>query len=541
MANGFNTEVLRRSVGRNPRTLLEFADLPQVQPGPSQGAIIADIAGQTIKGIGQQILQSKKLDLDAQSKAAQIGVAQQTLTLNQDKFDFDKEQAEIKSAEDSILEAPYDIASSLIEGTSTVPSMFPDTEAGNRARDMMKIRREHIKPDIDWMKAYGERTQGMGLMDVLNMEEDIIDPQSGEVLATISGAQMLDRYAATTVDDKGFNFTKSTALLSQYKNYSEHRNFYKLVADEELAKKAFGLSEGDYDRLKAADPAEADNMLTTMLMTSNPRANPNYIKNMKERVATVQRVITANNQTISSMVSETKESKTHPARREQLSGKWDPVEKKWEKKGLIQILRDENEKLKSDIMDSPQYQLSPDYKEKDTTVTSSGSLVIGGKTFKVNYNAAGEEVGKRIEIENIILPKFKGTVDDTTGAVIDTAGAVVDTTGGVVDSTGLVAPVDTAGVKGAIVKPLVDFRDIQSVLDGRERRLLLTEMSKIWRKEGSVRDDSGKMSININHPEIIKFLEGMDYFKRLAGPQSLMDTDSIPSSTLSPPPINISN
>ena len=88
---------------------------------------------------------------------------------------------------------------------------------------------------------------------------------------------------------------------------------------------------------------------------------------------------------------------------------------------------------------------------------------------------------------------------------------------------------------------MVDFRDIQSVLDGRERRLLLTEMSKIWRKEGSVRDDSGKMSININHPEIIKFLEGMDYFKRLAGPQSLMDTDSIPSSTLSPPPINISN
>ena len=541
MANGFNTEVLRRSVGRNPRTLLEFADLPQVQPGPSQGAIIADIAGQTIKGIGQQILQSKKLDLDAQSKAAQIDVAQQNLTLNQDKFDYEKEQADIKFAEESILESSYDITSSLIDGTSTVPSMFPDTEAGNRARDMMKIRSEHIKPDIDWMKSYGERTQGMSLMDVLGMKEDIIDPQSGEVLATISGAQMLDRYAATTVSDKGFNFTKSSALLTQYKNYSEHRNFYKLVADKELATAVFGLEDEDYDRLKAADPAEADNMLTTMLMTSNPRANPNYIKNMKERVATVQRTITANNQTISTLVAETRETKTLPAKRTWIVGEYDYKNKKWISIGEIQRLRNENEKLKKSVMDSPQYQLSPDYKEKDTTVTSSGSLVIGGKTFKVNYNAAGEEVGKRTEIENIILPKFQGNVDDTTGAVIDTAGAVVDTAGAVVDTTGLVAPVDTAGVKGAIVKPLVDFRDIQSVLDGRERRLLLTEMSKIWRKEGSVRDDSGKMSININHPEIIKFLEGMDYFKRLAGPQSLMDTDSIPSSTLSPPPINISN
>ena len=88
---------------------------------------------------------------------------------------------------------------------------------------------------------------------------------------------------------------------------------------------------------------------------------------------------------------------------------------------------------------------------------------------------------------------------------------------------------------------MVDFQDLQSVLDKRELHKLQTEMSKIWKRDGSVRDDSGKMSINLNHPEIIKFLEGMDYFKRLAGPQSLMDTDSIPSSTLSPPPINISN
>ena len=536
MANGFDTEVLRRSLGRNPRTLLEFADLPQVQPGPSQGSMIADIASQTIKGVGQQILQSKKLDLDAQSKAAQIGIAQSTLDLNQNKFDFDKVQAEIQSADESILESPYDITDALIHGTETVKSIYPEGPIGDRAREMMKLRREHIKPGIDWIRAFDERTRGMGLIDILDIKEDIIHPESGEIVATITGAQMLDRYSAIDVSDKGFNFSKTTQTADKYKDYSKHRKFYDLVADKDLATAAFGLSEGDYERLKAADPAEADNMLTTMLMNSNPRANPNYIKNMKERVATVQRVITANNQTISTLVAETREIKTLPEKRTWIVGEYDEEKNKWITKGEIQRLRDENERLKNTVMESPQYKLSPDYEEKDTTVIKSGNLIIGGKTYKVNYNAAGEEVGKRIEIQNIILPKFKGTVDDTTGAVVP-----VDTTGGVVDTTGGVAPIDTAGVKGAIVKPLVDFRDIQSVLDERERHLLLTEMSKIWKRDGSVRDDRGKMSINLNHPEIIKFLEGMDYFKRLAGPQSLMDTDSIPSSSLSPPPINISN
>jgi len=189
------------------------------------------------------------------------------------------------------------------------------------------------------------------------------------------------------------------------------------------------LSEGDYERLKAADPAEADNMLTTMLMNSNPRANPNYIKNMKERVATVQRVITANNQTISTLVAETREIKTLPEKRTWIVGEYDEEKNKWITKGEIQRLRDENERLKNTVMESPQYKLSPDYEEKDTTVIKSGNLIIGGKTYKVNYNAAGEEVGTRTEIQNIILPKFKGTVDDTTGAVVP-----VDTTGGVVDT-----------------------------------------------------------------------------------------------------------
>ena len=57
--NRFNTDVLRRSVGRG--TLLDYAQLPDVQPGPSTGAQIADSLFQFLEGGADRVLKSKEL------------------------------------------------------------------------------------------------------------------------------------------------------------------------------------------------------------------------------------------------------------------------------------------------------------------------------------------------------------------------------------------------------------------------------------------------------------------------------------------------
>ena len=79
--NRFNTDVLRRSVGRG--TLLDYAQLPDVQPGPSTGAQIADSLFQFLEGGADRVLKSKELDLQAQMNAAQIDTTRQNLILNQ--------------------------------------------------------------------------------------------------------------------------------------------------------------------------------------------------------------------------------------------------------------------------------------------------------------------------------------------------------------------------------------------------------------------------------------------------------------------------
>ena len=81
--NRFNIEPLIRSANRG--TLLDYAQLPDVQPGPSTGAQIADSLFQFLEGGADRVLKSKELDLQAQMNAAQIDTARQNLILNQNK------------------------------------------------------------------------------------------------------------------------------------------------------------------------------------------------------------------------------------------------------------------------------------------------------------------------------------------------------------------------------------------------------------------------------------------------------------------------
>ena len=84
--NRFNIEPLIRSANRG--TLLDYAQLPDVQPGPSTGAQIADSLFQFLEGGADRVLKSKELDLQAQMNAAQIDTTRQNLILNQNKQEF---------------------------------------------------------------------------------------------------------------------------------------------------------------------------------------------------------------------------------------------------------------------------------------------------------------------------------------------------------------------------------------------------------------------------------------------------------------------
>ena len=57
--NRFNIEPLIRSACRG--TLLDYAQLPDVQPGPSTGAQIADSLFQFLEGGADRVLKSKEL------------------------------------------------------------------------------------------------------------------------------------------------------------------------------------------------------------------------------------------------------------------------------------------------------------------------------------------------------------------------------------------------------------------------------------------------------------------------------------------------
>ena len=111
--NRFNIEPLIRSANRG--TLLDYAQLPDVQPGPSTGAQIADSLFQFLEGSADRALQSKKLDLQAQMNAVQIDTAQQNLKLNQDKNDFYENTTTDNRLIETIKESEFAISESTID------------------------------------------------------------------------------------------------------------------------------------------------------------------------------------------------------------------------------------------------------------------------------------------------------------------------------------------------------------------------------------------------------------------------------------------
>ena len=370
MANGFNTEVLRRSVGRNPRTLLEFADLPQVQPGPSQGAIIADIAGQTIKGIGQQILQSKKLDLDAQRTAAQIGMAQDTHNLNVRKQDYEENTSTDNRIIDSIQKSGFASAPDTI-------AQFSDTVQGDKLREIYEGAYSDLMSDYQEKEAFEEFAEKRSISDII-MEE--------------GGKERLDSYMSLNLDDARFNIKRDQRIIGLVDEYNKNRGYYDLVSNKAEFQTIFGLDQepgagdADYSLFRGLNAKQGQDLLVLKLKQKNPGIDPLQFEQNFKVVSSLSREIQTNEQSIRNFQNRADSKVTLPAEVKLLKARIENLTSvNAEKRRQINILTKE-------------YQPPAGAPKKilDAVVDSTKQEIVDGKTFNVDYNKAGQEIKRTL-------------------------------------------------------------------------------------------------------------------------------------------------
>ena len=225
--NRFNIEPLIRSANRG--TLLDYAQLPDVQPGPSTGAQIADSLFQFLEGGADRVLKSKELDLQAQMNAAQIDTTRQNLILNQNKQEFEETKYLIGEAEENLGEVSYEDAINYLNPENQDDSMFPDNEAGRKAQKFWNERFASVKPQFDYVKKVNELTDGMDIIDILNIDHKVKGPDGKDI--SISGEQMIDRYGRLMSGDSKINLAKKSALINEYEKYNQNRGYFQLVSN----------------------------------------------------------------------------------------------------------------------------------------------------------------------------------------------------------------------------------------------------------------------------------------------------------------------
>jgi hypothetical protein len=366
MANGFNTEVLRRSIGRDPRTLLEFANLPQVQSGPSSEAMIADIAGQTIKGIGQQILQAKKLDLDAQRTAAQIGIAQDTHALNIRK----QEYAESSSSDNQLIEA---IQKADYISVPDIINQFSDSPQGNKLKEIYGLSHS------DLMSAYQEKEA---------FESYAAGRNIGEIISEEGGKRRLDNYMALNLDDARFNIKRDARIIGVVDEYNKNRGYYDLVSDKEQFKENFGLKDVDYALFEGLNPKQGQELLIVKLQQKNPAIDPKQFERNFTVIQAFNREIQTNEQSIRNFQDRIKIPATSPERVVNL-------EKRIE--NLTNVNAEKRRQI--NILTKP-YQPSKKQKILDIVV-STKQETVDGKIFNVDFNKDGQEIQRTLSKEPV--------------------------------------------------------------------------------------------------------------------------------------------
>ena len=389
MANGFNTEVLRRSVGRNPRTLLEFADLPQVQPGPSKEVMIADMASQTIKGIGQQILQSKKLDLDAQRTAAQIGMAQDTHNLNVRKQDYTEKTSSDNQLIEAIQKADYGSVPDII-------SQFSNTTSGNKLEEIYTGAYASMKPAYEAKESFEEFAKGKSIGDII-MEE--------------GGQERLDSYLSLNVDDARFNIKKDPRIVGLVDEYNKNRGYYDLVSDKAEFQKDFGLDDVDYSLFRGLNAKQGQDLLVLKLKDKNPMLDPKQFERNFTVIQAFNREIQTNEQSIRNFQDRIKIPATTKADVNMLTKR-------------IETLTSANKEKRSqiDILTKEYQPVGAPEKILDAVVDSTKQETVDGKLFNVDYNKAGEEI-KRTLSEKEPADPFK--VEEAKAKVAKEAAAKV--------------------------------------------------------------------------------------------------------------------
>ena len=122
--------------------------------------------------------------------------------------------------------------------------MFPDNEAGRKAQKFWNERFASVKPQFDYVKKVNELTDGMDIIDILNIDHKVKGPDGKDI--SISGEQMIDRYGRLMSGDSKINLAKKSALINEYEKYNKNRGYFQLVANKEELMERFGIEEEDY-------------------------------------------------------------------------------------------------------------------------------------------------------------------------------------------------------------------------------------------------------------------------------------------------------
>ena len=468
--NRFNTDVLRRSVGRG--TLLDYAQLPDVQPGPSTGAQIADSLFQFLEGSADRALQSKKLDLQAQMNAVQIDTAQQNLKLNQDKNDFYENTTTDNRLIETIKESEFAISE------STIDQM--------KDPNLKKIYREgydELKPIYNEKEAFEQYAEKKTI-------NDIIQDKAG------NGMGKLDAYMGLNIDDKRFNIKKDDRIVEMVKDYTDNKGYYNLVSNEESFKKVFGFPPEDkssYLLYRGLSAKKGQDLIVQNLKSKNTNLDENRARNNINLVGNMERTITNlinNKRTYSGMITNTAYTSKE---KEKAQKQIDIIDDQ------IKILNEQVRQISKPIkLGAGATTFTPE-QEKNRIVSTERVTDIDGKSYDVNYNSLGDQVGDRIFVPN---------------APVDTSTTKTDQTQVNLDTSRIIN--EQKKRQEELLNPNTSkFDSLNSVLTADENRRISSKLNSIWIKKGKPLDDNENPMLPWDNPAIVKMLDRFGYNKKL--------------------------
>jgi len=470
VANQFDTEVLRRSLSRD--TLMDYARLPDVQPGPSAGVQAADSLFQFLGDNADRALKSKQLDTQAQFTAAQIDTAQQTLKLNQDKNQF----YEDTTTDNRLLEGIKVSEFGAVEGTIkeiSDPNLKKIYQAG-----------------YDNLKSQYEEKEAFELYAEKKTINDIIQDK------TNNGMARLDAYMGLNIDDARFNIKRDSRIAEMVKDYTDNKGYYNLVSNEEEFKRVFGIPEKDkasYLLYKGLSAKNGQDLIVQNLKAKNPNLDENRARNNINLVGNIQREIQnliSNKRTYMEMVTNTAFSK------EQSKNARSQIEII---EGRIELLTEQVKQISKPIkLGAGATTFTPE-QEKNRIVSTQRVKDLDGKIYDVDYNSLGDPIGKRRFVSDAPLDTSI-TETDQTQVNLDTSKIINE---------------QKERDRELLNTNTPKFAILNNVLTPDQNRRVASKLSAKWIKNGKPLDDNQNPILPWDDPDIVKMLGRFGYNEKL--------------------------